>query len=87
MKRLLLKEYRVKAKMLQFDVAKALNITQSMYSRLELGKSLPDSNQIMILSELFDCTPNDLFGIKTIHAAIVDPLFEEYKEFVNKLKK
>lgn len=63
MNELRLKEYRKGAKMSQSDVAEALNVTQSNYSLLETGKSLPNAKQILQLCGIFKCTPNDLFGI------------------------
>ena len=73
--------------MTQKEVAERLFITQSAYSLWELGKRMPDAKQILNLSELFGCTPNDLFGIKGALSVIVDPLFEEYKQLVDKIKK
>lgn len=56
--------------MTQLDVATALNMTQSGYSLLELGKRKADAHQILQLCEIFNCTPNDLFGIKGVHEII-----------------
>ena len=64
MTQLRLKEFRKKARMTQSDVANILNITQAQYSRLEIGKSLPNSNQIIKLCKIFKCTPNDIFGVR-----------------------
>lgn len=82
-----LKEFRKKLKMKQYEVAEAMNISQAYYSRLESGINLPDANQILMLSKIFDCTPNDLFGIKGAIAVSVDPLFEDYKKLVEQIKK
>ncbi len=82
-----LKEFRRKAKLTQKDVAKALNIGQPGYSMIESGQRLPNAEQIMQLSKIFKCTPNDLFGIQGSLAIAVDPLFEEFKELVEKMKK
>lgn len=82
-----LKKYRTNLNLSQEDVAKHLNITQAQYSRLEKGISQANANQILLLSELFKCTPNDLFGIKGAHTVAIDPLFEEYKKFIEKIKK
>jgi len=87
MTRLRLREIRKKAKLTQSDVSNELNITQSQYSRWESGVNQPNASQIIKLSELFNCTPNDLFGIQGAMSAAFDPLFEEYKEFVKKVKK
>lgn len=61
MKVLLLKEYRIKSNLTQLDVSKYLDVSQSYYSRLEKGKALADSKQILQLCEVFGCSPNDLF--------------------------
>lgn len=82
-----LKEFRTKAKLKQIDVADALGITQSGYSLLELGKRVADANQIIIMCELFKCSPNDLYGFKGAMSVAIDPLFEDYKELVEKIKK
>lgn len=67
MTNLLLKEFRVKAGLLQREVAHHLNVTQPNYHKFECGKSFPNSTQIIILCDLFKCTPNDLFGIHGIY--------------------
>lgn len=77
MKQLKLKEFRKKAKLTQADVAAAMNISQSYYSRFEKGLRLPDAKQIMQLCEILSCTPNDLFGIRGAMEAAFGPLFEE----------
>ena len=82
-----LKEYRKSLNMTQKDVADFMNLTQSAYSLWELGKRVPDANQLLRLSKLFNCTPNDLYGIKGAMSAAIDPLFQEYKELVEKIKK
>lgn len=87
MKLLRLKEFRLKANLTQYELSKMLNITQSGYSLWELGKRQPDAAQIMQLCKIFNCTPNDLFGIEGAMSVAFDPLFEEYKELREKLKK
>lgn len=62
-----LKEYRKKAKLTQFQVSQLLNVTQSHYSRWEKGNRIPDASQILELCKIFDCTPNDLFGIRGVY--------------------
>lgn len=76
MKQLKLKEYRKKAGLTQTDVANALNITQPGYSLWELGKRDPNVHQILELCKLFDCTPNDLFGIVGALQVAIGPYFE-----------
>lgn len=62
-----LKQYREMSKMTQRDVSSALNITQAAYWKWEKGKSSPNANQILNLCELFNCSPNDLFGFKGVY--------------------
>lgn len=74
---LLLKDFRVKNRLLQREVADVLNVTQSHYHKLESGKSLPNSAQILQLCELFRCTPNDLFGFRGVHTVVAAELDRE----------
>ena len=62
MEALRLKDYRTKLNMSQREVSAALNITQAYYWKWEKGKSYPNAEQIMMLCDIFHCTPNDLFG-------------------------
>lgn len=71
-----LKELRLKANLTQNEVAKYLNTTQPHYSRWELGKQVPDANQILQLCEILSCSPNDLFGIHGDLQVAIGPLFE-----------
>ena len=61
-----LKEYRKLFKMSQRDVADLLDMTQQGYNRWENGTSEPNASQIIKLCKIFNCTPNDLFGIKGV---------------------
>ena len=65
-----LKEYRTNVKMSQRDMAALLNITQAAYWKWENGKSLPDAIQILKLCEIFNCSPNDLFGFRGVHIVV-----------------
>lgn len=87
MNELLLKRYRKKANITQKEAANALNVSQPYYSRLENGTAIPDAHQLLELSKIFNCTPNDLYGLDGAMSAAIDPLFEEYKELVKKIKK
>ena len=77
MSKLLLKDYRVKNGLFQREVADVLNVSQSHYHKLEVGKSLPNSAQILQLCELFRCTPNDLFGFYGDYKVMMNKLDEE----------
>lgn len=59
-----LKELRIQANLTQFEVSEKMRITQSHYSRWENGNRSPNSKQILELCEVFNCSPNDLFGYK-----------------------
>jgi transcriptional regulator with XRE-family HTH domain len=74
MPELRLKELRKKANMSQRDVADAMNITQAYYWCWEKEVNYPNAKQIKQLCEIFDCTPNDLLGIK-----------DKYSDAMNKL--
>lgn len=62
-----LKQYRESAQMSQRDIAEVLNMTQANYWRLEKGVSIPNAKQILQLCKIFNCTPNDLFGIRGVY--------------------
>lgn len=64
MNTLRLKEYRQKLNLTQRDMADRLEMTQANYWLWETGKSFPNAKQILQLCEIFECTPNDLFGFK-----------------------
>lgn len=64
MSKLKLKEYRTRLNMSQRDIAKLLDMSQANYWRFEKGISLLNSDQILELCKIFDCTPNDLFDIE-----------------------
>lgn len=69
-----LKEYRHAIGLSQSEIANILGVTQPHYHKLEVGKSLANSNQILRLCEVFKCTPNDLFGIKGSYIVAMDDL-------------
>lgn len=74
MKKLLLRDFRLKSDLLQREVADYLAVSQAHYHKLETGKSFPNSNQILKLCEIFRCTPNDLFGIHGVYEVAMDEL-------------
>lgn len=69
-----LKEFREKAALTQRELAKLMNLSQGQIWRIEVGESLPNSEQIIQLCKIFKCTPNDLFGIKDIYDKLFDDL-------------
>lgn len=74
-----LKQFRSKKELRQLDVANYLGVTQTQYHRLESGKSLLNSNQIMELCKLYGCTPNDLLDFKQHYQIIMSEVFDEKK--------
>lgn len=74
-----LKEFRKKNKLTQNEVASKLGISQTQYSLHETGKSLLNSKQIMTLSILFNCTPNDLLDFKTFYQSILNEMHDVKK--------
>lgn len=72
-----LKEFRVKVRMSQRELATMLEMTQANYWLWEKGKSFPNAKQIIRLCEIFKCTPNDLFGFKGVHQVVGETLREE----------
>lgn len=72
-----LKEFRVKERMSQRELATMLEMTQANYWLWEKGKSFPNAKQIIRLCEIFKCTPNDLFGFKGVHQVVGETIREE----------
>ncbi|MBR4800725.1 MAG: helix-turn-helix transcriptional regulator [Clostridia bacterium] len=50
----------------QKEVADIIHMTQQQYSRFENGVFELNYSQILFLCELFDMSPNELFGYKDI---------------------
>ncbi len=67
-----LKDFRVKKKFTQQEVANYLGIAQSQYNKHENGKSLLNAKQIISLCTLFDCTPNELLGFRGVHTVTLE---------------
>lgn len=74
MSELRLKEYRKKLNMSQKSVAEQMNVTQQAYSYWENGTSFPNPTQIRKLCEIFQCSPNDLFGFKGVYLTVLDEI-------------
>lgn len=68
------KEFREKADLTQRELAKLMNLSQGQIWRIEVGESLPNSEQIIQFCKIFKCTPNDLYGIKDIYDKLFDDL-------------
>lgn len=70
MNTLRLKEFREKRNLSQREIADLLGIAQPYYWKWETGKSFPNAKQILLLCEVLNCTPNDLFGFKGVHSVV-----------------
>ncbi len=69
-----LKEFREHLGLNQREIAKLMEMSQVNYHFLETGKSQPNAKQILNFCEIFNCTPNDLFGFKGVHTVLMDEL-------------
>jgi transcriptional regulator with XRE-family HTH domain len=69
-----LKEFRKKLGLSQREVSDIMKITQAYYWKWEKGKSFPNAQQIIELCDIFQCTPNDLFGIHGVYSASMNDL-------------
>lgn len=59
----LIKQLRLDKKLSQTELAKELNLNQTTISMWELGKKLPDYNNLVKLSKFFDVTADVLLGL------------------------
>ena len=57
-----IKEIRLANSMKQSELAKALNVTQAAVSAWELGRREPDFDALRRMSEIFNCSIDDLLG-------------------------
>ena len=57
-----LKELRAEKKLTQKEVAEKLGMLQPAYARYESGKTELDYEKLVFLCNLFEITPNDLYG-------------------------
>lgn len=55
-----LKEMRIKANLLQQDVAQALEIDRSTVAKWETGESLPRADKLKDIARLYGCTVDEL---------------------------
>lgn len=59
-----LKEMRLKANLLQQDVADALKINRSTVAKWETGETLPRADKLMDIAKLYGCSVDDLLVSK-----------------------
>ncbi len=52
----IIKENRQLKNLSQEELAKKMHISRQSISKWETGKSLPTTNQLILLSEIFDCS-------------------------------
>jgi len=57
-----IRRLRIKNKMTQNDLSKKMNKAESTVRMWELGRSEPDKDSIVLLSEIFDVTTDYLLG-------------------------
>ena len=55
-----IKEFRKRNKMSQAELASNLGISQSMVAKWETGKNYPSVENLIVLSNLFNCTIDEL---------------------------
>ena len=60
-----IKQYRMKCDMTQKDLADQLHVTNQAVSRWENDEAEPSFDTLRAMAELFDCTINDLFDMKS----------------------
>ena len=60
-----IKEFRVKKKLTQENLAEKINWTQRQISLIELGISFPNPETLSNLLEVFNCSPKELFEFET----------------------
>lgn len=72
-----LKELREKRGLTQRQMATVMGITQASYWSLEKEKTLLNSRQIIMLSNFFQCSPNDILDFKSQYHIIIGEVFHE----------
>ena len=68
-----LKKYRKACGLTQADVASALNIGRSAYTKYETNVYIPNAEQLRKLSELFGVTANQLLEIEPSTCTVASP--------------
>lgn len=75
----IIREYRIKGGMSQEELAEKLYVTRQAVSRWENGNTMPNTETLILLSEIFDVSVNTLLGSprKLICQCCGMPLSEE----------
>lgn len=55
-----IKNFRLKNKLTQFDLSLLLGVSQSAVAKWETGKTVPAMKHLKKLSEIFNCTIDEL---------------------------
>ena len=77
------KQYRNRLGLTQDELAEKISRTQRQVSLIELGKSFPNTETLVNITKVFECTVKDLFdfdGIQNIEA-----LRDELLKLIEKL--
>lgn len=80
-----LKLLREQKKMSQADLAKKLGITRSSVNAWEQGISVPSTQYIIELSELFNVSTDFLLGVKSTSSISLENLTDEDTIVVHKI--
>ncbi len=80
-----LRELREDRDLKQDDVSKATGISQKTLSNYEIGKTSPDSNALIILSDFFEVTIDYIVGRVDINLYSDNLLKSEFKKCIERL--
>lgn len=69
----MLKKYRKACGLTQAEVASALQISRTSYTKYETNIHMPNADQIKILTELFGVSANQLLGIDPPTCTVASP--------------
>lgn len=81
-----IREQRDKLGLSQNELSAMVHVTRQAVSNWENGKTLPDSDVLLSLSDLFHVTINDILCGESIEATVLE-LVDENNKKTNKLKK
>ena len=81
-----IKEQREKLNLTQSDLGDKVHVTRQAVSSWENGKTIPDSEMLLKLSEIFSVTINEILGAETIEKATLELVNENNKKSL-KIKK
>lgn len=61
-----IKQFRTAKRFTQEKLSEELDVSTGYISELETGRRTPSVPMVLRLAELFECSPNDLFGYKVM---------------------